>query len=257
MGMLVLKVEGCKPSRYFIEKPGSQIVHLKNFPMGGAPGGVREQNIANPASNISPNRNREPEKALRRLDAVPIAPIFLRILHVIIENKFVHRSDHIEIALPRDIIGLDARHAFHWCFAGTGRIPITVRSEEERVHLESAPIRVPSNHTRKDAWQGQSWRTRPAVSHLTTLVDSVVSRNAGDRVAKFPTHAATRAAAKSATLSSWSATPKEACLERSKPPSVIRAGTCLKNNSVRFCFVVRFVMPMKSNRASSCSSNQM
>src|SRR5438445_631737 len=60
------------------------------------------------------NRYREPLHTLRRLDLIAITPVTARILHVVIQDEFIHRGDHVEIALPRDVVGLNNGNLLHF-----------------------------------------------------------------------------------------------------------------------------------------------
>ncbi len=57
--------------------------------------------------------NGQPLHALRCFDLVTIAPIPPGGLHVIVEDKFIHGSDHVKIAFPWDVVGLDDGDLFH------------------------------------------------------------------------------------------------------------------------------------------------
>lgn len=53
------------------------------------------------------HRDGQPLHTLWCLDLVAVTPVAAGILHVVIKNKFIHRSNQIEIALPGDVVGLD------------------------------------------------------------------------------------------------------------------------------------------------------
>src|SRR5215210_1768157 len=57
------------------------------------------------------HRDREPLRSLRRLDAVPIAPVASGVLPVVVEDELVDEVDQVEIALPGDVARLDDRHS--------------------------------------------------------------------------------------------------------------------------------------------------
>src|SRR5207247_6945792 len=61
------------------------------------------------------NRNRQPDRSTGALDPVPVAPVPLRVLHVVEQDEFVDRRDEVEIAFPWDIARLNdgdtLRHA--------------------------------------------------------------------------------------------------------------------------------------------------
>jgi hypothetical protein len=58
------------------------------------------------------NRNREPARAVRGLDAVAAAPVAFRELAVVEEDELVDQVDEVEVALPGDVAGLDDRDLF-------------------------------------------------------------------------------------------------------------------------------------------------
>ncbi len=59
------------------------------------------------------NGDGEPLNSLGRLDLVAIAPVPPGVLHVVIQDELIHGGDHIEIAFPGDIVGLDDGDFFH------------------------------------------------------------------------------------------------------------------------------------------------
>src|SRR5205823_14648122 len=55
------------------------------------------------------DRDRQPLCSLRRLDAVAVAPVAPGELPVVVEDELVDARDQVEVALPRDVAGLDDR----------------------------------------------------------------------------------------------------------------------------------------------------
>ena len=53
------------------------------------------------------DRDGEPLLPLRRLDLVAITPVAPCELHVVVKNKFIHCGDHVEVSLPRNVVGLE------------------------------------------------------------------------------------------------------------------------------------------------------
>jgi len=46
------------------------------------------------------------------LDPIAAAPVTLRELHIVEEDELVRCSDQVEVALPRNVAGLNYRDAF-------------------------------------------------------------------------------------------------------------------------------------------------
>src|SRR5437016_13835435 len=55
------------------------------------------------------HRNREPLRALPRLDAISITPTMFVILHVVVKDENIRFLDLVEVASPWDIGGLQNR----------------------------------------------------------------------------------------------------------------------------------------------------
>ena len=53
--------------------------------------------------------NRQPPSAVRGLNPVAVAPVAARELPVVVEDELVDAVDEVEVALPRDVAGLDDR----------------------------------------------------------------------------------------------------------------------------------------------------
>src|SRR5207247_558887 len=53
------------------------------------------------------HRDRQPGGPPRRLYAVAVAPVTPRILHVVEEDELIDPVHQVEVALPRDVAGLD------------------------------------------------------------------------------------------------------------------------------------------------------
>jgi hypothetical protein len=45
---------------------------------------------------------------------VPIAPVTPGVLHIVVEDELIHGRDHIEVILPRDVVGLKDGDFFHY-----------------------------------------------------------------------------------------------------------------------------------------------
>ena len=72
------------------------------------------------------HRNGQPLQTLRGLDLVAVTPVAPGILHVVVKNELIHRGDHIEIALPRDVVGLDDGDFFIIRFHETSQLQFKV-----------------------------------------------------------------------------------------------------------------------------------
>lgn len=77
------------------------------------PVAVRDDHISDASSYILSNRHTEPLQPVWRLDLVSVAPIIFCELHVVVEDEFIYGSNHIEVTLPWDVIGLENRDLFH------------------------------------------------------------------------------------------------------------------------------------------------
>ena len=53
------------------------------------------------------DRNREPSRATGGLDSIPVAPVSARVLDIVEQNELIHRVDQVEVALPRNVTGLN------------------------------------------------------------------------------------------------------------------------------------------------------
>jgi hypothetical protein len=51
-----------------------------------------------------PNWNRKPHITIARLQNIPIPPVILGVLHVIVKDENICPINHLEIALPREVI---------------------------------------------------------------------------------------------------------------------------------------------------------
>lgn len=69
--------------------------------------------IANSALDVLPDRYADPLYTLRGLDEITIAPIVLCELHVVVKYEFIDSRNHVEVALPRDVIGLEDSNFFY------------------------------------------------------------------------------------------------------------------------------------------------
>ena len=62
-------------------------------------------------------RDAEPLQSFWGFDFIAIAPVTSRILHIIIENKFVYHIDDIKISFPGDVIRMQNGYFFHYNLA--------------------------------------------------------------------------------------------------------------------------------------------
>ena len=58
------------------------------------------------AYRIHPDRHVDPLlNPLRSFDLIAVAQVAPGILHVVLEDEFIHGCEHVEVTLPRDVIG--------------------------------------------------------------------------------------------------------------------------------------------------------
>ncbi len=60
-----------------------------------------------------PYRHRQPSFPLGGLDLVAVAPVVLGVLDAVVYDELIHRGNDVEIALPRDVVGLQDCHTLH------------------------------------------------------------------------------------------------------------------------------------------------
>jgi hypothetical protein len=115
MGVGPSNVAGFKPCRNFIKMWRTPITLHQCFPMCKGPVRTIDQRIFNflVILTLNLNRNRQPLYAVRGLDLVSVAPVAPGVLHVVVEDKLIYEGDHVEIALPRDVVGLKDGDFFH------------------------------------------------------------------------------------------------------------------------------------------------
>src|SRR3954454_19529661 len=79
--------------------------------MARRPVGVVHARLVDPLviAALDLDRDRQPLRPLGGLDAIPVAPVPPRELPVVVEDELVDAVDEVEIALPRDVAGLDDR----------------------------------------------------------------------------------------------------------------------------------------------------
>ena len=63
----------------------------------------------------------EPLCPLGRLDEVPVSPVPSGVLHVVIQDELIDMGDEVEVAFPRNVIGLQDGNALHGCSVCLGR----------------------------------------------------------------------------------------------------------------------------------------
>src|SRR5207249_10607823 len=49
-------------------------------------------------------------ETIGRLDDVSISPVSFGVLNIVEQDELLHRIDEVEVAFPRNVIGLDDRH---------------------------------------------------------------------------------------------------------------------------------------------------
>src|SRR6202008_968409 len=114
------------------EMGSSAVVGFKRLPVLLLPSTVPQFDIADPPANTRPNRDADPLETVGGLDPVPVTPVVLGELHVIVKDELIHGGNHVEVAFPRNVVGLqdgDALHPPPLHAAGSGPLP---RSHAER-----------------------------------------------------------------------------------------------------------------------------
>ena len=106
-------IERFEPLSHLIKKWCSPIIALQCFPVLDLPGGG-QFDIANTAPNVLSDRYAHPLYALWGLDEVAIAPVILGELHVVVKNELIDSCNNVEVALPRDVVGLQDSDYFHY-----------------------------------------------------------------------------------------------------------------------------------------------
>ena len=113
------KIEWLKPRRNLVEAWGAAVILRKGLPVVLCPLGTFDFGLANGLVifTLDLDRNRQPLHPLWRLDLVAVPPVAPGVLHVVIEDEFIHCSDHVETALPWDVVRLEDGDFFHVAFA--------------------------------------------------------------------------------------------------------------------------------------------
>lgn len=109
------QIERFEPGCDLVEAWCAAIILRKGLPVFRYPLGTFGFGLANGLVifALDLDRNRQPLHPLRRLDLVAIPPVAPGVLHVVVENEFIDRGNHAEIALPWDVVGLEDGEFFH------------------------------------------------------------------------------------------------------------------------------------------------
>src|SRR5262245_32477880 len=88
-----------------IEERRTRIAGTNRPPMPLVPSRLRNSRILHALSVLSADfhRHSQPGRAVRRLDAVPVAPIPFRELGIVVQNELVHVPNEIEVPFPWDV----------------------------------------------------------------------------------------------------------------------------------------------------------
>lgn len=62
---------------------------------------------------LHPDWHGDPWNSLLGFELIAVAPVAPGILHVVVEDEFIYGCDHVEVTLPRDVIGLKDANFFH------------------------------------------------------------------------------------------------------------------------------------------------
>ena len=109
ISVLALEVERLEQRCNFIEMPCATVVLGQSLPVCFRPVGAINFRLADSlvVFALRLDWDGEPLLPLRRLDLVAITPVAPGKLHVVVENKFIHCGDHVEVPLPRNVVGLE------------------------------------------------------------------------------------------------------------------------------------------------------
>jgi hypothetical protein len=65
------------------------------------------------AYRLHPDWHGEPLNSMRGFELIAVAPVTPVELYVFVEDEFIYGCDHVEVTLPRDVIGLKDANFFN------------------------------------------------------------------------------------------------------------------------------------------------
>ena len=108
-----LVVERCEDGGDLVEVRRAAIGLLDRAPVRAPPAGVGDPRLVDAlvVAALRLHRDRQPAQSVGRLDPVAVAPVAARVLHVVEQHERVDLVHEVEVAAPRDVVGLHDRHA--------------------------------------------------------------------------------------------------------------------------------------------------
>src|SRR5581483_2429573 len=104
-----------------IEERRTRVVRRDRLPVRLRPARVGDRHVLDrlEVAAADVDRNRQPLDAVPRLDAVAVAPVTLRVLHIVEQDELVAPGDEVEVTLPRNVVRLNDRdglrgHRYCW-----------------------------------------------------------------------------------------------------------------------------------------------
>ena len=109
MGVLAMPVERLEQGGNFFEMRRTAVVLGDGLPVRFCPVGTVYFRFADGLEvfALHLDRNGEPLRPLWCLDLIAVAPVAPGVLHVVEQDEFIDGGDHVKVALPRDIVGLN------------------------------------------------------------------------------------------------------------------------------------------------------
>lgn len=89
------------------------VVALDCPPVLFLPEVIGQFHVPNAPCDILPNGNTDPLYSVGGLELVPVSPVVFRELHVVVKDELIDSGDHVEVALPRDVVRLEDSDLFH------------------------------------------------------------------------------------------------------------------------------------------------
>src|SRR2546422_202881 len=121
--MAALQIERLEDASYLGKMRSAAVVGFKRLPVLLLPSAVGQFDVADPAADVPTDRDAEPLETLGRLDLVPVTPVVLGELRVVVEDELIHGGNHVEVALPGDVVRLHDGDLLHWPLHCAGSIP--------------------------------------------------------------------------------------------------------------------------------------
>src|SRR5579883_940737 len=93
----------------FCKIPSPAVAVPNRVPVIAGPVEIRHFRLVNPlvVLPLHLDRNREPYRAVRGFDFVPVPPVPTGVLNVVRQNEFIRPVDEVEVPLPGDVVRLE------------------------------------------------------------------------------------------------------------------------------------------------------